>query len=366
MGGVRQIVTLNLLAAAVLSPAGSFAQQKNNAQLYESACAACHGTDGKGRAQEDVAFATPLPDFSDCAFTSREPDPDWYAVIHEGGPVRAFDRMMPAFGDALTGEEINKILAHVRTFCEDARWPRGEFNLPRPLFTEKAFPEDEAVFTASYEDGDDSVFELEFLYEKRIGPVGMIEVAVPLISLDPMMGSRETGIGDIVLGYKHTLLHNLDRGNIFSVGGEIILPTGDEDKGLGTGTTILEPFIAYGRLLPASSFFQAHAFAEFPTESGFEDELGVRLTFGRTFTTGGEFGRSWSPMLEALAVRDLTSGAKTKIDLVPQFQVSLSRRQHILLNVGARIPATETAGRDTQIIAYVLWDWFDGGFFDGW
>ena len=191
-------------------------------ELYGRACAACHGVDGRGRSQEEIAFETPLPDFSDCEFASREPDPDWFAVIHEGGPVRAFDRMMPAFGDALTADEINQILAHVRTFCSDNRWPRGEFNLPRPLFTEKAFPEDETVVTASYDTGDSKAYEIEFLYEKRFGPVGMIEVAMPLASVDSIAGGRNSGIGDISIGYKHALHHNLASGNIVSAGFEVI------------------------------------------------------------------------------------------------------------------------------------------------
>ena len=349
-------------ALLLLAPAGSLLGS-TDAGLYASACASCHGLDGRGRAQQDLAFETPVPDFADCEFASREPDPDWYAIVHEGGPVRAFARMMPAFGEALSGAEIEKILAHVRTFCADPRWPRGEFNLPRPLFTEKAFPEDEAVFTVS---GDSDASELEILYEKRFGPVGMVEVAVPLVSIDSAAGARETGFGDVAIGYKHTLHHDLERGNIVSLGGEVILPTGDESDGLGKGTTILEPFVTWGRLLGASAFFQAHAFAEFPTEGGFDDELGMRMALGRTWTRGGEFGRAWSPMLEVLSVRDLTSGAKTKVDLVPQCQVALNTRQHILFNVGLRVPITETAGRDTQIVTYLLWDWFDGGFFDGW
>ncbi len=55
--------------------------------------------------------------------------------------------MMPAFGAKLGEAEIFSILRHVRTFCVNDAWPRGEFNLPRPLFTEKAFLEDEIVVT---------------------------------------------------------------------------------------------------------------------------------------------------------------------------------------------------------------------------
>ena len=350
-------------AAWLLVPAAAPADGPSPARLYQTACASCHGGDGRGLAPDELAFEPPVPDFSDCAFASREPDADWYAVIHEGGPTRAFDRMMPAFGDALTGEEIDRILGHVRTFCEDSRWPRGEFNLPRPLFTEKAFPEDEAVFTAA---GDGDASELELLYEKRLGPVGMVEIAVPLASVDRGAGGRASGVGDIAIGYKHTVHSNLDSGNIFSIGGEVILPTGDEDDGLGKGTTVLEPFLTYGRLLPADAFFQAHVFAELPTDSGFDDELGLRLAVGRTWTADGGFGRAWSPMIEVLSVRDLTSGARTKVDLVPQLQVALSTRQHVLFNLGIRLPVSETAGRDPQVVTYLLWDWFDGGFTDGW
>jgi hypothetical protein len=354
-------------AIAVLLPMVTFANTAEDAALYENACAACHGTDGTGRSAEELAFETLPPDFSDCEFASREPDPDWHAIIHEGGPVRAFDRMMPAFGDALTDDEIDSILRHVRTFCTDKSWPPGEFNLPRPLYTEKAFPEDEIVVTTVVDTDASDAITTEFLYEKRFGSVNMIEISVPLVSRDSILGGgRDRGVGDIALGFKRTFHHNISNGSIVSAGAEVILPTGDDSEGLGKGSTIFEPFITYGQILPNDSFFQAHAFAELPTDSALDDELGLRMAFGRTWTSGGPFGRAWSPMIEALVTRDLASGADTNLDLVPQVQVSLNTRQHILLNVGARIPANHTSGRDVEYGVYLLWDWFDGGFFDGW
>lgn len=344
-----------------------FADSEDDAVLYDEACAACHGDDGTGRTSEELAFEPLPPDFTDCKFTSREQDPDWHAIIHEGGPVRAFDRMMPAFGDALTDEEIYSVLRHIRTLCTDKSWPRGEFNLPRPLYTEKAFPEDEAVFTTIVDTGDSDAVTTEFLFEKRFGSLNMIEVAIPLVSRDSIAGTgKDRGIGDMALAFKRTIHHDLASGSIVSAGAEVILPTGDDGQGLGKGTTILEPFITYGRILPNDAFFQAHAFTEIPTDSALDDELGLRMAFGRTWTSNGSFGRSWSPMIEALIARDVVSGADTNLDLVPQVQVSLNTRQHILVNIGARIPANHTSGREVQYGVYLLWDWFDGGFFDGW
>jgi hypothetical protein len=51
---------------------------------------------------------------------------------------------------------------------------------------------------------------------------------------------------------------------------------------------------------------------------------------------------------------------------VPQMQVSLSTRQHILLNAGMRVPANSRQGRGSALMVYLLWDWFDGSFFSGW
>ena len=337
-----------------------------DAELYEQACAACHGTDGRGSSVEDRGFELELPDFTDCEFASREPDPDWHAVIHEGGPVRAFDRMMPAFGDALTDEEIYAILRHIRTFCVNKDWPRGEFNVPKPLFTEKAFPEDETVFNLRLDTDDSKAVIFETLYEKRFGPRGMAEVKVPVGTREsPRDGDTNFGFGDVALGYKYALYHDIERGNAFSIGGEVILPTGKAEDGFGSGSTILEPFAAYVQLLPGDVFLQAQALGEFALGGPAEDEVAVRTVLGKTFTEG-EFGRAWSPMVELLASRELGSGSDTTLDLVPQLQVALNTRQHILLNVGVRVPVGNKQDREPQIVMYLLWDWFDGGFLDGW
>jgi hypothetical protein len=115
-------------------------------ELYLNTCASCHGPDGTGLSSAEVGFDLELPGFTDCSFASREPHGDWAGVAHEGGPLRGFDRMMPAFGDALSMEEIERVVAYVKGLCEDTSWPPGEFNIPLAPVTEKAYPEDETVF----------------------------------------------------------------------------------------------------------------------------------------------------------------------------------------------------------------------------
>ncbi|HEU4618340.1 MAG TPA: cytochrome c [Gammaproteobacteria bacterium] len=357
----------SLLLICSLAPFFARAQGESGAAIYARACAACHGDDGRGRAQSQVGFETPLPNFTDCDYASRERKADWFAIVHQGGPVRGFNRMMPAFGRALTDDEISTVVDYVRSLCRDASWPRGELNLPRALFTEKAYPEDEAVSNTTIQTEGPNSFTQQIIWEQRFGVRNMIEIDMPFHRAD--LGDAfpsSTGAGDLSVAVKHTLSHSLERGSILSVGGEVSLPTGDEAKGFGAGTTVFEPFVAYGKILPRDSFVQVHALAEIPASDRLEDEIGLRTAIGRTWTQGGGYGRSWTPMLELLAARELTSGADTELDVVPQLQVSLSRRQHIMAGAGFRVPATQRSDRATQFVFYLLWDWYDGGVLEGW
>lgn len=169
----------------------------------------------------------------------------------------------------------------------------------------------------------------------------------------------------MALGVKRALYHNLDRGSILSVTGEVILPTGDVATGFGKGTTVLEPFASFGQILPLDGFFHLQTGLEYPLlRDKAEDEAFWRAAIGKSFNPN-PWGRTWSPMVEILGSREFESGAATHWDIVPQMQVTLNTRQHIMLNVGMQVPVDDPE-RDTQFMVYILWDWFDGGIFEGW
>ena len=339
--------------------------------LYLHACANCHGADGTGSGAAIVGLPVAPPDFSDSSFASREPAADWAGVVTLGGPVRGFDRLMPAFGEALRREEVDLILTHVQTFYEDKSWPRGEFNIPKTLVTAKAYPEDEYYLKSTVAAGGAGSVATSLVYEQRIGARGQIELALPFVAQEGVAatgeaGSWQAGLGDVALGLKGVLFHDLDMGTITSLTLEAILPTGDESEGLGKGHTVLEPFLAWGQLLPLDAFLQAQAGAELPLEPELgEPEWLLRFALGRTFTAGGEWGRAVSPMVEILGSGGF-EGGPWPLDVMPEVHVTLNQRQHVMATVGVRIPVTETAGRHPQIMCMLLWDWFDGGLFEGW
>jgi mono/diheme cytochrome c family protein len=357
-----------LFSVAVSGQLPEDLDQLSGAELYGAACANCHGPEGRGLDRSLVAFEEELPDFSDCDFAVREPDADWTAIAHSGGPTRGFSQMMPAFGEALTVEQITRIVRHIRGFCTDPSWPPGELNFPRALLAEKAFPEDEWVVEGGASLEGDGAVDGQFVWEQRFGPRSQFEVAIPYGWAEvPTTGGSDwvSGFGDLVLGVKHAPYQNGAAGRIFAIGGEIVLPTGDETKGFGAPGAKTEAFASFGQALPSDAFIQAQVGGEVPFYDGGEKEGFGRVVLGRTFTSG-QWGRSWTPMAEIQAKRELEGGVPVAVDIVPQMQISLNRRQHILASVGVLIPATETEGRSVRLMAYVLVDWFDGSLFEGW
>ena len=108
-------------ALCILFAPAAGAQTRSGAVLFAWGGAAGRGRDGRGQPRSRVGFETPLPDFTDCSFATPEADGDWTAIVQRGGPVRAFDRRMPAFGEVLSQAEIQRVLDHVRGFCAGAR-----------------------------------------------------------------------------------------------------------------------------------------------------------------------------------------------------------------------------------------------------
>jgi len=341
-------------------------------EIFRLTCATCHGIDGTGSPQSVVGFALPLPnghefpDFTDCPTNTAEPFADWMAVAHRGGPVRGLDRHMPAFGDALSDEQIERVVTYVGAFCTDPSWPRGDLNLPRAFFTEKAFPENETVWTTAITGAGAKAVSNQLVYEHRVGSRWQYEVAIPIdMQQGDVGGAWVRGLGDVEVAVRRTLYANLDRGSIFAAGGAVVLPTGKEALGLGHGYSVVEPFAMWDQFLGSSGFIQVHAGYEIPTDhTRGRNEGFLRTALGYTFAQDQGFGRAWSPMAEVLVATPSNGAAEW--DLVPQVQVSLSKLQHVLLNVGVRVPLDEREDRKAQFLTYVLWDWFDGGFFDFW
>src|SRR5678816_1711387 len=245
-------------------PFAAFAQQPTPSQLastkgmkldtgeeiFRAACIGCHGQNGTGQPQTVLGFEPPstFPDFTDCNGSTRERTADWNAIIHEGGIIRGFSDIMPSWKEALTDQQIDKLTGYLRSLCEESGWPLGELNLPRALFTEKAFPEDEWVLTSAVNLNGTGEVGGELIWEKRFGKRNQLEFAAPYGFVQGDNKGWFGGLGDLVMGYKRVVMTR-GTSSIFSLQGEVSVPTGNKSRGLGTGVTTFETFGAFGQNL---------------------------------------------------------------------------------------------------------------------
>jgi len=343
---------------------------KTGKEIYLAGCVSCHGADGSGQSAELQGFERPgtFPDFTSCRGSTPEPDVQWRAIISNGGPARSFSQIMPSFRDLLTQEQIKMVVEYLRSLCTNKAWPQGDLNLPRAFVTEKAFPEDEVVIaTAANTSGLPSGNVTTFV-EKRLGATDMIEVQVPYAWNNGGTNGTQSAFGDVALGYKRKLWSSLKTGSIVSAGAEVIAPTGSKAAGTGGESTTFELFGAWGQMLPKDSFVQVHSGFELPVHPDVVPRaFYFHTAVGKTFSQGWMgLGRRWTPMNEFVVDRDLATGAKTNFDVVPQIQIPISKRMHILANIGFQVPVNNTAGRSTQVLFYVLWDFADGSLRQGW
>jgi len=338
--------------------------------VYKGGCIACHGADGKGAPMSETVFKRPdtWPDFTDCAGTTPEPNGNWKAAIVHGGPSRGLSQIMPAFGDLLTDAQINDVILYMRGFCKNKHHdPRGELNLPRALVTEKAFPENEVVATTAANASGAPSWTTDIIDERTIFDARtQLETDIPTNYAD-QNHNWEEGVGDITVGLKREMFASLRTGSILSLQGGILLPTGDSKRGFGAGTTQFEPFAAFDQLFRNNTFLQTQLGADLPFDTSVAPRsLFYRAAIGQAFAADHLLGRLYSPMVEFLARRDFKPGAATDWDVLPEMQITVSRRQHVRVGFGVREPFTDTSGRAPQVLFYVLWDHADGKLWDGW
>ncbi len=333
-------------------------------EMWDAWCARCHGEDGSGRVAEPTITVEPM-DFTDCRVASPEPDADWELAIAAGGPAVGLSSEMPAFGDTLTPEQVRAFVAHMRRFCTESGWPSGNANFPRPMFTEKAFPENELVLLPAVSHrrlevapqdvtpvpADVSLTDLNLLaiYERRIGKRGMWEVALPVASQDSTGFARRRGVGDVEVAAKYVLAVSRSAPRIVSAGLEVALPTGSEVRGLGRGTTVFEPYLAAGALV-ASTYLQAQIKVEAPVDTRKADRAVVYNLYA---------GRDTSVRPDTWTIGVELNGENGELALTPQVRKGLTRTGALAAALGWRVPLTERREQGNRLVGYLLWEYLE-------
>jgi len=321
---------ITLLLAATLAVSGQDQPQPTTIpEMWGAWCARCHAQDGTGKIDEPTVTVEPM-DFTDCKLTTAEPDADWERAIAKGGPGVGLSPQMPAFEDSLTAEQIRGFVSHIRGFCAERGWPNGNTNFPRPIITEKAFPENEFLIlpAISHRNGETEM-EIKGLYERRLGKRSMFEIGVPVTN---------DGVDEVEAAVKHALFSNTS--SIFAVGLE---------AAVSRAVTVFEPFISAGTMV-RDWYLQGHVKVELPTD---------RLKAERAFVYNAYIGRdtNGSPQTWTLGVE--LNGENDELALTPQIRKGLTGTGALAASVGATIPLNERETRGVRWVGYLLWEYLE-------
>ncbi len=318
------------------------------AEMYDAWCARCHAADGSGLVEDPTVKTRPMG-LTDCRVASAEPDSDWALVIADGAQAAGLSPEMPGFGDVLSDAQVADLVTHLRGFCGEDGWPHGNLNFPRPIFTEKAYPENELVVLPSVSHSDPGPgVRFRTVYETRLGKRGHGEISLPFASLEPA-GTRETGLGDVALAGKYVLLADKERTLILTTGLELKLPTGSERRGLGGGDVVFEPWIGAGTVV-RDTYVQTQLKLEMPAGE---------LWDHREFLYNLYLGRDVSHVLDTWTYGVELNGVDRRVALTPQLRKGLTRTGALAVAGGLRVPIVNRGEQDIAWVGYLLWEYLE-------
>ena len=245
----------------------------------------------------------PLPDFTDCSFATRSPTPTGRDRAR-GGPVRAFDRRMPAFGEALTEERDQRRRVHPQPSAPTALAARRAEPAARARHRE-GLPGKRGGRSRRRSAGGDAGIgrATSPLREaaRRAQPVRSGSAVRRAQDGEPAAWQR--GLGDVAVAFKHVLFHSLDAGTIVSAAARSCCRPARRRSGLGKGVTVFEPFVAVGSG-PAGEQFPARcrpAPSCRPTrrhrrhEAFWRAAVGARSSRAVSAAPGRRWSRCWAP-----------------------------------------------------------------------
>jgi cytochrome c oxidase cbb3-type subunit 3 len=105
---------LVMFGGALVAQAADAEQGK---KLYGQFCASCHGQSGKGDGPAAAALNPKPRDHTDRAYMSKLSDAEMFKVIKEGGASVGRSPLMPPWGASLKDDQINDVIAYIRTLC---------------------------------------------------------------------------------------------------------------------------------------------------------------------------------------------------------------------------------------------------------
>lgn len=239
---------------------------------------------------------------------------------------------------------------------------REEIPFPDMFRTEGAFVErnlrTDYIFRNHLHEpaADESEFFTEFAYSftERLGFI----FAAPYVSRDNFDNSSDSGFGDIEAGVRYVAV-GADQESLFKLafGFNALAPTGDEERDLGEGQSILEPELLMFFKLTDSVYAQTQFSWGLPTESGGTTEFEYNSGVGRVFADfpHTELFAYPTAIVEVNGFAGVggAESATSIVDLTSGLRWSVGRK--MFAGFGASVPVTNDREFETQFLFSLIY-----------
>jgi mono/diheme cytochrome c family protein len=91
---------------------------EDTAVLFRELCSVCHGVAGKGDGPSAQGLEPKPADFTDCKAMVKDSDEVLAKIIKGGGQGVGRSTVMPAWGESLSGRQIDELVKFIRSFCK--------------------------------------------------------------------------------------------------------------------------------------------------------------------------------------------------------------------------------------------------------
>jgi mono/diheme cytochrome c family protein len=112
------MTTVLMIAAPMMTVAQT--APETGKEIFDQMCAGCHGTYGNGQEGTKSGFVPRVSTLADKEYMASVPDDYLKLVIKKGGAYMGKIAAMPAWEHKFNDEQVDALVAHIRTFTGTA------------------------------------------------------------------------------------------------------------------------------------------------------------------------------------------------------------------------------------------------------
>lgn len=220
-----------------------------------------------------------------------------------------------------------------------------------PLVAESVSPDTKIRLEYEFEhfrDDEGDAQTIAFEGEYAFHPSFSVEVGIPTVIVNPTEASSRSDLGSIEVALKFANRAFSEYGLLLGYGLELGLPTGDDEKGIGSDHLLVyEPFLNAGY---KRDDLELIGFAKFGIPTRQEEEEEIETEFEYNFSILYHFTTQIQGLLELDGETALSGGEESVGSITPAIKVRPLKRSGLALGLGVSLPLTDEAEFDARTL----------------